>query len=80
VRDGGGEQLLLGEIVKAAAVKAAGEHRGTIAGLAPYRLAPAERGGLVFGYSDLEESAIRRGVELLQGALDDQPGLKGRTR
>jgi GntR family transcriptional regulator/MocR family aminotransferase len=40
-----------------------------IAGLAPYRLAPAERGGLIFGYSDLEESAIRRGVDLRKDPL-----------
>jgi GntR family transcriptional regulator / MocR family aminotransferase len=53
------------------AVRAAAEHRVAIAGLAPYRLASTPRGGLIFGYSDLEESAIRRGVELLGDALDD---------
>jgi GntR family transcriptional regulator/MocR family aminotransferase len=59
---------------EAEAVRAAAEHRVAIAGLAPYRVAPAPRGGLIFGYSDLEESAIRRGVELLGDALDDLLG------
>jgi GntR family transcriptional regulator/MocR family aminotransferase len=41
----------------------------TVAGLAPYRLAPSAQGGLIFGYSDLTETAIRRGVERLAGAV-----------
>jgi GntR family transcriptional regulator / MocR family aminotransferase len=57
---------------EAQAVEAAANHGVAIAGLAPYRLAPSRRGGLIFGYSDLEESAIRRGIELLRAALDDQ--------
>jgi GntR family transcriptional regulator/MocR family aminotransferase len=58
---------------EAEAVKAAAEQGVAIAGLAPYRLVPSRTGGLIFGYSDLEESAIRRGVELLHGALDGLP-------
>jgi GntR family transcriptional regulator/MocR family aminotransferase len=55
---------------EAEAVAAAAEHGVAIAGLAPYRLAPVRRGGLIFGYSDLEVSAIRRGVELLKMSTD----------
>jgi GntR family transcriptional regulator / MocR family aminotransferase len=62
---------------EAEVVRVAAEHRVAIAGLAPYRVAPAARGGLIFGYSDLEESTIRRGVELLGDALDDLPGPGG---
>jgi GntR family transcriptional regulator / MocR family aminotransferase len=51
------------------AVRAAAEHGVAIAGLAPYRLGPGDGGGLIFGYSDLEEHAIRRGVDLLRDAL-----------
>jgi GntR family transcriptional regulator/MocR family aminotransferase len=58
-------------VEEAAAVTAAAEHRVAIAGLTPYRLTPSEKGGLIFGYSDLEESTIRRSVELLGDALDD---------
>ena len=41
----------------------------TVAGLAPYRLAPSAQGGLIFGYSDLTETTIRRGVERLADAV-----------
>ena len=50
-------------------MEAAAERGVAIAGLAPYRLAPGGRGDLIFGYSDLEERAIRRGVDLLATAL-----------
>jgi GntR family transcriptional regulator / MocR family aminotransferase len=63
---------------EAAVVDAAAAHGVAISGLAPYRLAPSPDGGLIFGYSDLEESAIRRGVELLRGALA-QPSASSST-
>jgi GntR family transcriptional regulator/MocR family aminotransferase len=56
---------------EAAAVRAAASHGVSISGLAPYRLTPSDRGGLIFGYSNLEEATIRRGVGLLRDALSD---------
>jgi GntR family transcriptional regulator/MocR family aminotransferase len=56
-------------LAEGTAVAAASEHRVAIAGVASYRLLPAGPGGLIFGYSDLEESAIRRGVDQLTAAL-----------
>lgn len=38
-------------------------------GLAQYRLAPNEAGGLIFGYSSLSEHAIHEGVRLLADAV-----------
>ena len=52
-----------------AVVTAAAGRGVTVAGLAPYRLAPSAQGGLIFGYSDLTETTIRRGVERLAGAV-----------
>jgi GntR family transcriptional regulator/MocR family aminotransferase len=61
-----------------AALLAAAHARGpAIAGVAPYRLAPASPGGLIFGYSDLSTSAIRRGVRLLETAIEDVSGTAG---
>src|SRR5690242_13822520 len=40
-----------------------------VAGVAPYRLAPAERGGLIFGYSNLNERQITDGVTRLGRAI-----------
>jgi GntR family transcriptional regulator/MocR family aminotransferase len=59
------------DLPEPAVVDAAGRHGLAIAGLAPYRLAPAASGGLIFGYSDLSASAIRRGVRLLEAAVQD---------
>jgi GntR family transcriptional regulator / MocR family aminotransferase len=50
-------------------VRTAAAHEVAVAGLAPYRLAPSAAGGLIFGYSTIAESAIRRGVDLLAGAI-----------
>jgi GntR family transcriptional regulator/MocR family aminotransferase len=52
-------------------VQAAREHGVALAGLDPYRLAPSSEGGLIFGYSTISESAIRRGVDLLAEALTE---------
>ncbi len=48
-----------------------------IAGVGPYRLVPVAQGGLIFGYSDLSTSAIRRGVRLLEAAVQDVSGAAG---
>jgi DNA-binding transcriptional MocR family regulator len=45
-----------------------------VAGLQPYRLAPSAEGGLIFGYSTIAESAIRRGVDLIADAIAELRG------
>jgi GntR family transcriptional regulator/MocR family aminotransferase len=52
-----------------ATVVAAARARGVaIAGVSPYRIQAGDA-GLIFGYSDLSESAIRRGVDHLADAI-----------
>ena len=41
----------------------------TLSGVGPYRLAKSQRGGLIFGYSNLDESAITRGIDILAGIV-----------
>jgi GntR family transcriptional regulator/MocR family aminotransferase len=53
-----------GEVVAAAA-----EERVTIAPVSPYGLSPGQRGGLIFGYSNLGEQAIADGVKRLARAV-----------
>jgi GntR family transcriptional regulator / MocR family aminotransferase len=52
---------------RARAVPAALER--AVTGVTPYRLSPAPRGGLIFGYSDLNERAIADGVARLARAV-----------
>lgn len=40
-----------------------------VAGVSPFRLSPAPRGGLIFGYSDLDERAIDDGIIRLARAI-----------
>lgn len=40
-----------------------------VAGVSPFRLSPAPRGGLIFGYSDLSERAVEDGVIRLARAV-----------
>jgi GntR family transcriptional regulator / MocR family aminotransferase len=65
---------LADDLPEAALVGAAGRRGLAIAGVGPYRLAPVPQGGLIFGYSDLSTSAIRRGVRLLERAVADVSG------
>jgi GntR family transcriptional regulator/MocR family aminotransferase len=52
------------------AVIAAAARRGlALAGVSPYRLTPAPRGGLIFGYSNLSEQQITDGVIRLAQAV-----------
>jgi GntR family transcriptional regulator/MocR family aminotransferase len=57
------------DLDEAAVVSAATAHGVGVAGLAPYRINPSRDGGLIFGYSNLAEPAIRRGVKLLAQAV-----------
>jgi GntR family transcriptional regulator/MocR family aminotransferase len=56
------------DLPEAPLIAAAEEQGLAIAGVSPYRLSPAPEGGLIFGYSDLSPTAIRRGVALLEQA------------
>jgi len=42
-----------------------------IYGLAPYYLSNERRAGLIFGYANLEEDILERGVQILAQAVDD---------
>jgi GntR family transcriptional regulator/MocR family aminotransferase len=60
----------LPEGVEETSVIAAAARQGVaVAGVAPYRLSPASRGGLIFGYSDLNERAIENGIVRLARAI-----------
>jgi GntR family transcriptional regulator/MocR family aminotransferase len=50
-------------------VQAAAAHGVAVAGLEPYRVMPSAAGGLIFGYSTITETAIRRGIGLLADAI-----------
>jgi GntR family transcriptional regulator / MocR family aminotransferase len=41
--------------------------------VSPYRLSPAPRGALIFGYSNLNERAIAAGVAMLARAVSGLP-------
>jgi GntR family transcriptional regulator/MocR family aminotransferase len=53
-----------------AAVLAAALERGVgIEGVAAYRMTPADRGGLIFGYANVGDSAIIEGIRRLGDAV-----------
>jgi GntR family transcriptional regulator / MocR family aminotransferase len=57
------------DLDEAALVEAAAREGVAVAGVSSYRLAPAARGGLIFGYSDLEPRLIADGVARLARAV-----------
>ncbi len=57
------------DLDEAAVVGAAAREGVAVAGVSPYRLSPAPRGGLIFGYSDLDERLIADGVGRLAQAI-----------
>jgi GntR family transcriptional regulator/MocR family aminotransferase len=60
----------LPEHLEEARVVAAAASAGVaVAGVAPYRLSPASRGGLIFGFSNLNEGALTDGVKRLAQAV-----------
>jgi GntR family transcriptional regulator/MocR family aminotransferase len=65
------------DLDEATVIAAAARDGVAVAGVTPYRLSPAPRGGLIFGYSDLNERAITDGITRLARAVS---GLRdGRT-
>ena len=57
------------DVEEASVVAAAAREGVAVAGVSPFRLSPARRGGLIFGYSDLDERAIGDGVLRLARAV-----------
>jgi GntR family transcriptional regulator/MocR family aminotransferase len=53
------------DLDEATVIAAAAREEVAVAGVSPYRLSPARRGGLIFGYSNLSERAIADGVARL---------------
>jgi GntR family transcriptional regulator / MocR family aminotransferase len=58
-------------------IAAAAREGVAVAGVLPYRLEPARRGGLIFGYSNLSERAITDGVARLGRAISRCPRRAG---
>jgi GntR family transcriptional regulator/MocR family aminotransferase len=57
------------ELKEATVIAAAAREGVAVAGVSPYRLSPAPRGGLIFGYSNLNERAIADGITRLARAV-----------
>jgi GntR family transcriptional regulator/MocR family aminotransferase len=57
------------DLEEATVIAAAAREGVAVAGVSPYRLSPAPRGGLIFGYSNLNERAIADGVVRLARAI-----------
>jgi GntR family transcriptional regulator/MocR family aminotransferase len=52
-------------------IAAAAREGVAVAAVSPYRLSPAPRGGLIFGYSNLSERAIADGISRLAAAISN---------
>src|SRR5262249_35965724 len=57
------------ELEEATVIAAAAREGGAVAGVLPYRLFAAPRGGLIFGYSTLNERATADGIMRLARAV-----------
>ena len=57
------------DLEEATVIVAAAREGVAVAGVSPYRLSPAPRGGLIFGYSNLNERAIADGIVRLARAV-----------
>jgi GntR family transcriptional regulator / MocR family aminotransferase len=57
------------DLEEATVIVAAAREGVAVAGVSPYRLSPAPRGGLIFGYSNLNERAIADGILRLARAV-----------
>jgi GntR family transcriptional regulator/MocR family aminotransferase len=57
------------DLKEATVIEAAARERVAVAGVSPYRLSPAPRGGLIFGYSNLNEREITDGITRLARAV-----------
>jgi len=57
------------DLEEATVIAAAAREGAAVAGVSPYRLSPTPRGGLIFGYSNLNERAIADGIMRLARAV-----------
>ena len=57
------------DLDEATVIAAAASEGVAVAGVTPHRLSPTPRGGLIFGYSDLNERAIADGITRLARAV-----------
>jgi GntR family transcriptional regulator/MocR family aminotransferase len=57
------------DLSEAEVIEAAAAEGVAVAGVSPYRIAPASRGGLIFGYSNLSERVIADGIARLGRAV-----------
>ncbi len=57
------------DLEEAAVIAAAAREGVAVAGVSPFRLSPASPGGLIFGYSNLNERAITDGIMRLARAV-----------
>jgi GntR family transcriptional regulator/MocR family aminotransferase len=57
------------DLDEATVITAAASEGVAVAGVITHRLSPAPRGGLIFGYSDLNERAIADGIARLARAV-----------
>ena len=57
------------DLEEATVIAAAAREGVAVAGVSPYRLSPTPRGGLIFGYSNLNEQAITDGIVRLARAV-----------
>ena len=57
------------DLDEATVIAAAAREGVAVAGVSPYRLSPAPRGGLIFGYSNLNERTITDGITRLARAV-----------
>ena len=57
------------DLDEATVITAAAGEGVAVAGVTPHRLSPAPSGGLIFGYSDLNEHAITDGIARLARAV-----------
>ena len=68
------------DLDEAAVIAAAAREGAAVVGVTPYRLSPAPRGGLIFGYSNLNERAIADGVKRLTRAVSSlREGMTSRA-
>jgi GntR family transcriptional regulator/MocR family aminotransferase len=64
------------DLDEAAVISAAAAQGVSVAGVSPYRIEPGDP-GLIFGYSNLSESAIDRGIRLLAKAIAETRATAG---
>ena len=68
------------DLEEATVIAAAAREGVAVAGVSPYRLSPTPRGGLIFGYSNLNERAIGDGITRLARAVSGLLPMAGAAK